>query len=327
MSEPLEVSSDRVRLTVSPLGAAVRSLVVLGRGAPGREVVLGYPDDASYLADTCFLGAVVGRYANRIAHGRFALEGRAYVVPTGTEPHALHGGPGGFHRQEWTVASHGPDAAGRPHVGFTLTSPAGDMGFPGTLVATATYTIDDDSVVLELSATTDAPTVVNLTSHAYFNLSGALADVRDHTVAVAASHYVPVDDTLIPLGPLAPVDGTDFDLRTAGPVRRARDGVFDHCYVLDDPSLDTVATRVSSPDGWALEVSTDAPGVQLYTGEFLSDTPPGRHGEPYRPHQGLCLETQWFPDSPNQPAFPSTVLRPGEQWRTTTRWRFSTPES
>jgi aldose 1-epimerase len=328
-AELLVLDAGRLRLAVSTLGAVVQSLTVAdGAGAP-RELVLGYANAPGYLADRCFVGAVAGRYANRIAHGRFVLDGRAHQVPTGPEPHALHGGPSGFHRKLWRVQDLGDDGSGRPRVELAYTSPAGEMGFPGALEATAAYSLDGDSVLVELAATTDAPTVVNLTQHGYFNLGGGLTerqrptDVRDHVVSVAAGHYVAVDAEGIPDGTLAPVAGAGLDLREPGPLRRARDGVVDHCFVLDRPGLDTVAARVEA-DGVVLEVSTDAPGVQVYSGQHLRDTPVGRHGSAYLPHQGLCLETQWFPDSPNQPSFPATVLRPGEQWRSTTRWRVET---
>jgi aldose 1-epimerase len=303
---------------VSTLGAAVH---LLRAGARQHDLVLGLPDAAAALADTCFVGAVVGRYANRIAGGSLTLDGRTHQLPTNDGPHTLHGGPDGFHRRLWQVTA--VDTGPVPRVQLELTSLDGDMGFPGDVVATASYAVEEWTVRVELTATTSAPTVVNLTNHAYWNLRGDLRDVRDHRLRVAASRYLPVDNEGIPMSGPVPVADTPYNLRAGRPLREVRDGAVDHSYLFDRPALTEPLVRLHDPHhGWSLELSTDAPAVQVYTGAALT----GRFG----PHQGMCLETQWLPDTPHhegEPGWPSTVLRPGERWRSTTLWRVVPPES
>lgn len=305
-----------LELAVLTLGATVQSLRVSDAEDRPSEVVLGYADPASYLAGTGFLGAVVGRYANRIAGGRFRLDGQQFAVPPNDGPNALHGGPDGFHRRLWRPRAFTGDGAAC--LELTLVSPDGDQGFPGRLEAVATYAVSGREVRLDLRATTDAPTVVNLTNHSYFNLAGGgtgSGTVAGHELQIDGSHYLPVDGTLIPLGRPEPVEGTPFDFRAPKPVGADRDGDFDHTWVLDEPGLDRVSARLRDPaSGRVLEVLTDAPGLQFYSGTMLE--------APHAPGAGLALETQWLPDSPNRPSYPSVVLRPGEEWRTTTVWRF-----
>jgi aldose 1-epimerase len=315
-AELVLLRGEHLEVGVSTLGAAVH--VLRGERDPGarrHDLVLGLPDAEAALADACFVGAVAGRFANRIAHGRLSVDGVTHQLPTNDGPHTLHGGPEGFHRRLWRVTAL--DAGPVPRVQLELTSADGDMGFPGELVATVAYAVDGWSVRVELTAATSAPTVVNLTQHAYWNLRGDLGDVRDHLLRVDASCYLPVDDEGIPLGGPVPVEQTAYDLRAGRPLREANGGVVDHSYVLDRPSSSEAQVWLHDPHrGWSLEVSTDAPAVQVYTGGALT----GR----YRAHQGLCLETQWLPDTPHhegEPGWPSTVLRPGELWRSTTRWR------
>lgn len=317
-AELVRLHGSHLELGVATLGAAVHGL----RAGPGRhDLLLGLPDAEAALADICFVGAVVGRYANRIAGGALTVDGRTHQLPTNDGPHTLHGGPDGFHRRLWQVTAI--DTGPVPRVQLELTSPDGDMGFPGEVVATASYAVDGWTVRVELTATTTAPTVVNLTNHAYWNLRGDLGDVRDHRLRVAGSRYLPVDDEGIPLSGPVPVEDTPYDLRASRPLAEVRGGVVDHSYLLDRPTLTQPQVRLHDPHrGWSLEVSTDAPAVQVYTGAALT----GRFG----PHQGLCLETQWLPDTPHhegEPGWPSTVLRPGELWRSTTLWRVVPPAS
>ncbi len=323
--ERFVLGNDDLELALLSRGARVQSLVVRSGQGP-VNVVLGHREPAAYETDPSFLGAVVGRFANRIAHGRFVLDGVTHDVPVDASGHALHGGPEGFHRQLWAGAQFAHEAASG--VVFTHTSPDGFMGFPGTLDARVTYTITGPEVRVDLQAVTDRPTVVNLTQHAYFNLAGVGSDggegtgsVESHLLQVRASHYLPTDPGSIPLGYAAPVAGSPFDFRKAKPVgaqlhddveQLRQAGGYDHSLVLDDPSLDVVAARLLDPSsGRSLEVRTDAPVVHLYSGNHLP-----------HPRQGLCLEAQRPPDAPNQPRFASTVLLPGQEFRSSTIWHF-----
>ncbi|MGI5282908.1 aldose epimerase family protein [Nonomuraea polychroma] len=298
--EQVELSSGRLRAEVLTLGAIVRSLEV-----SGRNVVLGLDSVEDYLTRSRYFGAVVGRYGNRIANGRFTLDGVEYQLPINNGINSLHGGTEGFDRKVWTVQDRSDDS-----VTLTLTSPDGDQGYPGTLTAQVTYTLADDALRIDYAMETDAPTVVNLTNHSYFNLAGS-GDVREHVVRIEAEHYLPVDEHKIPTGELAPVKGTAFDFTEPHAVAERYDGAYDHCFVLDGGMQVTAG-------GLTMEVTTTEPGVQFYTGSMLDGV-----ATPYGPFAGLCLETQHYPDSPNQPHFPSTVLRPGERHASTTTYRFT----
>ncbi|MGP3957216.1 aldose epimerase family protein [Nonomuraea sp. 3N208] len=298
--EQVELSSGRLRAEVLTLGAIVRSLEV-----SGRNVVLGLDSVEDYLTRSRYFGAVVGRYGNRIANGRFTLDGVEYRLPINNGVNSLHGGTEGFDRKVWTVQDRSVDS-----VTLTLTSPDGDQGYPGTLTAQVTYTLADDALRIDYAIETDAPTVVNLTNHSYFNLAGA-GDVRDHVVRIEAEHYLPVDEHKIPTGELAPVKGTPFDFTEPHAVAERYDGGYDHCFVLGGGMQVTAG-------GLTMEVTTTEPGVQFYTGSMLDGV-----ATPYGPFAGLCLETQHYPDSPNQAHFPSTVLRPGERRTSTTTYRFT----
>ncbi|MFI7706927.1 aldose epimerase family protein [Nonomuraea sp. NPDC049480] len=297
--EQVELSSGRLRAEVLTLGAIVRSLEV-----SGRNVVLGLDTLEDYLTRSRYFGAVVGRYGNRIANGRFTLDGAEYRLPVNNGPNSLHGGTEGFDGKVWTIEARTGDS-----VTLGLTSPDGDQGYPGTLTATVTYTLRDDALRIDYTAETDAPTVVNLTNHSYFNLTGG-GDVLDHVVRIEAEHYLPVDADKIPTGELAPVKGTPFDFTEPHAVGERYDGAYDHCFVLDG------GMRVTA-GGLIMDVTTTEPGVQFYSGSMLDGV-----ATPYGPFAGLCLETQHFPDSPNQPHFPSTVLRPGERRTSTTTYTF-----
>lgn len=309
------LANGRLRAAVLTYGAILQSLEV-----SGANVVLGCATLGDYLTRSRYFGAVVGRYANRIAGGRFTLDGREYRVPVNDGPNSLHGGDDGFDRRVWRVAGRTDSA-----ITLTLVSPDGDQGYPGTLTVTATYTLTPDALRVDYHATTDAPTVVNLTNHAYFNLAGTGADfdrtgpgpgaggdVLGHILRMDADHYLPVDATKIPTGELAPVKGTDFDFTTPHAVGARRGGDYDHCFVLDGS-----ITLTDPGSGRVMEVVTTEPGVQFYAGGMLDP-----EATPYGPYAGLCLETQHFPDAPNRAHFPSTVLRPGEEFRSSTTYRF-----
>lgn len=309
-------------------GAVLQSLHVPDREGRPDNVVLGLPTMAEYIADEAYLGAIVGRYANRIARGSFELDGETFVLPANDRGNTLHGGPDGFHRQVWASAGHTDET--HASVRLRLHSPHMHMGFPGALVVEVTYSLaTDGTLAVDYQATTDRPTVVNLTQHAYWNLEGEKADLSGHHLAVHADAYLPVDTTAIPHGDPAPVAGTPFDFTTATPLiepiraehpQIAAAGGVDHCFVLR-PATDTRGLRraacLDAPaSGRRLEVRTTEPGIQVYTSNAL--------GPPFRRHAAVCLETQNFPDAPNRSAYPSPVLRPGRTHRSRTEFRFTT---
>jgi aldose 1-epimerase len=310
-------------------GAVLQSVRVPDADGTVGEVTLGYDDLPGYLDDIGYLGAVVGRYANRIGGARFSLDGEEHVLPANHGAACLHGGPEGFHARLW-AAREVPGG-----VELSRTSPDGEMGFPGTLEVTVTYLLSEEGhLEIGYSATTDRPTVVNLSSHAYWNLAGA-GTVEDHVVQLPASSFVTVDDGLIPTG-VGDVEGTPMDFRTphrigdrlrsTHPQLRSSRG-YDHAWVLDGAESGDLhrAARVHEPtSGRVLEVLTDQPSVQFYSGNFLDGGAAGRGGVALRQSDGFCLETQHLPDSPNRPDFPSTVLRPGERYETRTLLRFGT---
>jgi galactose mutarotase-like enzyme len=316
-------------LTLLDLGATVQGLEVASGDGGRRDIVLGQGSVSDYLASSDYLGSTVGRYANRIALGRFVLDGEERRVGTHDRGNHLHGGPDGFDRRLWQIEEHS-DTRAR----MVLESPDGDQGFPGTLRTAMRFAVDDDVVRIDFEATTDASTVVNLTNHAYFNLDGAGAGtIDDHELTVLADEYTPVDATGIPLDGHAAVAGTPFDFRTStsiGPALRSGHeqvvlarGV-DHNYVLRGEGLRPAARLHSRRTGISLEVSTDQPGLQVYSGNFLDGSRPAADGGRYRQGDGIALEPQLFPDSPNRPDFPSAVLRPGETYRAALEWRIGT---
>lgn len=290
------------------------------------DVVLALPSVGAYAEDTAYLGALVGRYANRIAHARFPLDGTEFRLPANEGTTTLHGGPDGFHRRVW--AATGFADGDRAGVVLRLRSPDGDMGFPGDLDVEVTYSLDRNGVLgIAYEATTDRPTVVNLTNHAYWNLAAG-GPVDGHELTVDADAYLPVDAASIPLGPPAPTSGTPFALggKLVDALRdphahiTAAKGI-DHCYVprggrTAEPR--PVARLTDPGSGRVMETWTTEPGIQVYTANHL--------GPPFGPHAAVCLETQNFPDAPNRPAYPSAVLRPGEVFRSVTEYRFGVPE-
>lgn len=300
-----------VRVRVLSYGGIVQSLEVPDRDGHPADVVLGFADLDGYLSHPGpYLGALIGRYANRIAGGRFSLDGLTYALDPNNPPNSLHGGGRGFDKRVWEVApvEHG--------VRLSRVSPHGEEGFPGRLDVSVTYTLDADGALrIAYEAVTDAPTVVNLTNHSYFNLAGSRAgSAGGHELRLAASRFTPVDPDLIPAGAPAEVAGTRFDFREA---RKVGAG-YDHNFVLDKGvtgSAQEVAELYDPSTGRVLSVATTEPGLQLYTADHLT--------EPFAPGDGIALETQHFPDSPNRPEFPSTVLRPGEVFRSQTVYGFS----
>jgi aldose 1-epimerase len=296
------------------LGATVHRLEVTAPDGVRRNVLLGLPSPAAYLASADYLGGTIGRYANRIAGGRFAIDGAQVRVSAHERGNHLHGGPDGFDRRLWQVVASEESAAT-----LALVSTDGDQGFPGEVTVRARFEVDARGVTLTLSARTDAVTVVNLTSHAYFNLAGAgEGAIDEHLLQLAADAYTPVDPEGIPCGGHQPVAGTTFDFREARPLGPVP---IDHNYVLRGSGLRVVAGLESPVSGLRLELLTDQPGLQVYTGDGLGLRAPEADAG-LRPRSGIALEPQLFPDSPNRPDFPSATLRPGEVYRSTIRWRF-----
>ena len=294
-------------------GAVLRDLQVPRPGGGTRGVVLGFRDFAPYPEQSPYFGAVVGRYANRIAGGCFTLDGETYGLDRNeAEATTLHGGSGGFSQRLWRIEAASADA-----LTLALTSLDGDQGFPGRVVATCRYTLGPGlRLRIDLSARTDRATPVNLTHHAYYNLDGG-PDIGDHRLRVPAAHYTPVGLDKISTGEVAPVDGTRFDFRRPRRLLGADDG-YDHNLVISTgrtPGLHPVAELTSDRSALRMRMESTEPGLQVYDGSLIAVTAPGLDGRLYGPHAGLCLEPQLFPDSPNRPGFPSAILRPGEDYR------------
>ncbi|QLH21527.1 aldose epimerase family protein [Streptomyces sp. Rer75] len=330
------IENGRTRLGVLSYGGVVQTLEIPDRHGRRANVSLGFADLDSYVASSPYFGALIGRYGNRIARGTFTLDGTKYQLPVNDGPNSLHGGDKGFDKRVWTVAPFRKGA----DVGLTLrrVSPDGEMGYPGALTVRVDYTLTAaGDFRIDYEATTDKATVVNLTNHTYYNLAGeGSGSIYDHRLQIAASRYTPVDKTLIPTGELAKVAGTPFDFRRAKEIgrdiREAHQQVLygqgiDHNFALDKGLTrrpEHIVTVTEPESGRVMKIATTEPGVQFYTGNFLTGTFAGTSGQVYRQGDGFCLETQHFPDSPNQPAFPTTVLRPGATYRSTTVHSFST---
>jgi len=317
-------------------GADLVSLKVPDRHGEVADIVLGYDNLEGYEQDKSFFGASIGRYGNRIARGTFTLDGKLFHLPINDGPNSLHGGGQGFNKKVWTAADHSrPDAQ---VLELTYVSPDGEAGYPGTLKVIVTYTLpaEANELRIDYSASTDKNTVINLTNHSYFNLSGVPAkDILGHQLLLHASAFTPVDSTLIPTGELRTSRGTPFDFTKATAIG-ARIGQndeqlkfgkgYDHNWVLDKtakPGLKVAAEVFEPTSGRVLEILTTEPGVQFYSGNFLDGTVRGKNGQSYGHRTGFCLETQHFPDSPNHSNFPSTELRPGKTYRSTTILRLS----
>ncbi len=328
-------NDNGLRAKVITYGAMLISLETPDRDGKLDKITLFRDSLEDYVAGHPYFGCTVGRYANRIAKGKFTLDGTEYQLavnnPDDKPLNHLHGGVKGFDKQVWTAEP--VDGDGVVGVCFSLESPDGDENYPGTLNASVTYSLDNqDQLTLFYSATTDKPTIVNLTNHSYWNLAGAgSGDILQHELTLYADNFLPVDDGLIPKGPLAAVEGTpmDFTVPMAIGSRIANvEGGYDHCYVLNrmaDEKLVMVAKAVDPKSGRVMEIITDQPAVQFYTGNFLDGTISGG-GVKYEKNHAFCLETQKYPDSPNQPDYPSAVLRPGETYEHVTIHKFTTQE-
>jgi aldose 1-epimerase len=328
-------NSKGMEVSITNFGGIVVSLKVPDRSGKLDDVVLGYDQLDGYLTNKAFFGALIGRYGNRIAHGQFKLAGNTYNLPKNDGDNTLHGGTTGFNKHLWTAKD--VSGAKGPALELTYLSKDGEEGFPGNLSVKVVYTLTDQNELrIEYSATTDKETVVNLTNHSYFNLAGqGNGDILSHELMLNADRFTPVDQTLIPTGELRPVKGTPFDFTkpTAIGARINQDDQqlkfgkgYDHNWVLNGGIKTSPALAAEAYDpktGRVLQVLTTEPGVQFYSGNFLDGTITGKGGKVYNLRYGFCLETQHFPDAPNHPDFPSTVLKPGQHYHTTTIFKFS----
>jgi len=315
-------------------GGIIVSVRIPDRRGVFADVTPGYDSLDDYMRDGRFFGAIVGRYANRIANARFELDGTEYILTPNEGSNQLHGGPNGFFRATWRVEVP-RGSSDLAHLYYR--SVAGDQGFPGTLDVKVTYSVtNDNELVVDYGATTDAPTPVNLTQHTYFNLAGHDAgEILDHELTLYAHLFTPVNDALLPSGAARPVTGTAFDFTSPHRIGERIDQDdeqlivghgYDHNFVLDRGAseIPALAARVHEPrSGRMMEILTTEPGIQFYSGSGLADGPPGKNGYRYKPNGAFALEPQHFPDSPNHPEYPSTILRPGDEYRSRTVYRFS----
>jgi aldose 1-epimerase len=327
-------NSAGVRVRVITLGATIQSLVTPDRNGHGGDIVLGFDSAQEYQRNRGYFGATLGRFANRIAKARFTLDGHEYTLEPNDHGNSLHGGDHGFDQVLWNVDS--ATSGKRAGAVFSVVSADGAGGYPGTLKVTATYSLDEHNILsLELQATTDKPTVVNLSNHSYFNLSTDGASAMNHLLKIHATRYTPVDEQLIPTGEMVNVAGSPFDFRSATAVglriRDARDGQirfghgYDQNFVLDGPAgtLRPAARLMDPASGRVLDIYTTAPGIQFYSGNFFNGTIAGKGSRLYRQGDGLAFEPQQFPDAPNQPGFPSARLDPGAIYQNRIEYRFS----
>ena len=326
-------NANGMEVTVTNFGGRITSILVPDRDGKLQDVVLGFDKVEDYFPENHLsdFGAAIGRYANRIAQGRFSIDGKEYRLPQNDGAHCLHGGPTGWQYQIYKAVE-----ADASHVRLLLESPDGDNGFPGNVKAYVTYTLSADNAIdIDYEATTDAPTVINMTNHSYFNLSGdPTRTILDHELYINASSFTPTDDTFMTTGDIAPVAGTPFDFSVSKPIgqdieahcEQLRGGKgYDHNWCLDTGGdIHRVACELYCPlTGIDLKVYTDEPGVQVYTGNFLDGTVTGKKGIAYNFRTAVCLETQHYPDSPNNPQWPSVLLRPGETYHSHCTYAFS----
>ena len=324
-------NSSGIQVSLATYGGTVIRLLTPDRQGKLADIALGFSTIEPYFTKSPYFGALIGRYGNRLAKGRFTLDGKKYQLAKNNGPNALHGGLKGFDKQRWTaeVLSQNP-----PSIRFSRLSPDGEEGYPGNLKVAVVYTLTNQNELrIQYTAQTDKPTILNLTNHTYFNLAGAgSGSILNQDIRINASHYTPVDSTLIPTGEIKPVAGTPFDLRKWTPIGLHLQAVggkpvgYDHNFVLDRYPVSRPALAAEAYDptsGRLMKVYTDQPGIQFYSGNFLDGTLKGKGGKIYRQHDAFCLETQHFPDSPNHSNFPSTVLRPGELFKSTTIYKFS----
>ncbi|MFN4147347.1 MAG: aldose epimerase family protein [Runella sp.] len=324
-------NNNGVEVRITNYGGIITHWLAPDKNGQLADIVLGYDSLAGYLKDTPYFGAIVGRYGNRIGRAKFTLDGSTYTLAANNGPNSLHGGNVGFDKKLWKAQILGDTLQ------LTYLSPDGEEGFPGNLTCEVRYRLTNDNTLqIEYQATTDKPTVVNLTNHTYFNLTGGLSDVLLHEVQIEADRFVPVDKTLIPTGALASVKGTPFDFLKSTAIgarindskdeQLRRGGGYDHCWVATDSShsLKAIASVYEPTSGRYLEVWTTEPAIQFYTGNFLNGSITGKNNVVYQKRWGFCLETEHYPDSPNQPQFPSVVLRPGQTYYTKTTYRITT---
>lgn len=325
-------NANGLQMKATNYGGIITHLYAPDREGNLEDIVLGYDSLEGYLEQTPYFGAIIGRYANRIEGGEFTLDGKTYTLAVNNGPNALHGGEKGFDKVVWDATTF--DEGNERGIAFTYTSPAGEEGYPGTLQARVTYTLnDDDELIFDYHATTDEATPVNLTQHSYFNLAGVgEGKILNHEVMINADEFTPVDSTLIPTGELRSVEGTPFDFTKPTAIgarinednRQLEFGLgYDHNFVLNGEAGEMkLAARVTEPtSGRVMTVSTTEPGLQFYTGNFLDGSITGK-GVTYAHRTGFCMETQHFPNSPNEPSFPSTILRPGEEYISRTIYAF-----
>jgi len=324
-----------VEARITNYGGILVSLRVPDRSGRFADIVLGYDSLSQYVKNNNpYFGALIGRYANRIAHGRFSLNGIEYTLAVNNGANALHGGLKGFDKVVWNVIER--IGIEQKSLVLSYTSPDGEEGYPGRLSVTVSYTLsDNDELRIDYLATSNAPTVINLTHHSYFNLAGAgSGNILGHELMLNADGFTPIDEGLIPTGEIRPITGTPFDFTTPTPIGQRiaadneqlkRAGGYDHNFVLNRTraGLDLAARVVEKGSGRVMEVLTTEPGLQFYTGNFLDGSNIGKGGMSYKFRFGFCLETQHFPDAPNQPMFPTTVLNPGQEYRSSTVYRFS----
>ena len=331
VSKFLLKNSNLLTVEIINYGATIISIKTADAAGDVAEITLGFDSCAEWLENIPYFGAICGRYCNRIDSAKFILNGRDYKLTANDGKHNLHGGTNSFSKRVWTVEDFGQD-----FVELSIISPDGDQGFPGTVRLTVRYSLTaNDELIVNYTATTDKPTIVGFTAHPYFNLrDGGATSILDHELQIAADYYVPVNAELIPVGQLAPVDQTPFDFRAAKPIGAEFDtpssqmlqagGGYDHCWAVQGTphELRHALTLRDHCSGRKLEVLTTEPGIQVYTGSFLNGTI-GRNGQQYRNFGGVAIEAEPYPDSPNQPEFPSVQLKPGEQYRQTTIYRFA----
>lgn len=326
-------SPSGMRARILDYGGIIRELLVPDPRGNSSDVVLGFDALEPYLQRHPYFGAIVGRYAGRIANGRCSIDGSEIILTTNNGGNHLHGGVEGFDRALWS-AGFAEEAA---RLTLSYVSPDGDEGYPGTLSVEVTYTLTEDALEIEYTATTDEPTIVNLTQHSYFNLSGqADADVLGHELRIRGDAILELDPDSIPTGALLPVAGTPFDFRESKRLGQDIDAAdaqlelargYDHNWVLSQASGEPAVVLSEPVSGRRLEVYTTQPGIQVYTANYLDGSIEGKRGQVYRKHAGIALETQHFPDSPNHPNFPSAVLRPGETFKSRTVYRFQAPDN
>ncbi len=325
------LSNGSIEARIMNYGATVVSLFVPDRDGNRADIVLGCNTLEQYIQGTPYFGSLVGRYANRIANAKFTLDGQEYSLAANQAPHHLHGGEKGFDKVVWQVEET-QDIAGNVNIKMTYISDDGEEGYPGNLLASVTYTLTSEGELkMEYQAKTDKPTHVNLTNHSYFNLGGHdSGSVLDHVIQINADRYTPSGPDLVPTGQIKPTAGTPFDFKEPKVISRDMGqvaGGYDHNYVLkkqQEGELSFAAKLHEPKSGRVMELSTTEPGMQFYTGNFLDGSAPSKNEASYNKNCGLCLETQHFPDTPNQPDFPSTILRPDEKYTHRSIFKFTT---